>query len=208
MPATLYLGRTGSGKTFLMRGHVADLIAANPDMPVFIVDHGEVVGKASWRDLPEHTIYRTTAEWWHTPSRLALFQGVPGREVAQLAIDCGWSLYVDDECDDVVSDGWVDSPLREIVKRGRHLANRAGEVTHVQALLATHRPANLPTDCVGVFDRVYIGRLDSWNDCERIRREAWLPSARRAEDVQAALRPLAPDDPNAPGPRSFEWYPR
>lgn len=207
MPATIYLSRTGGGKTFLMRGHVAALIEAHPDSVVLICDHGERPGYASWRDMPNARIFRSVEEWWYSPARVAIFQGVPGRDVAQLAIDVGWSIYVDDECDDVVSDGWKDSPLREIVKRGRHLANRAGEVTHVQALLATHRPANLPTDCVGMFDRVYIGRLESWNDCDRIHREAWIPSARNPADVQAALRPLAPDDPNAPGERSFLWYP-
>jgi hypothetical protein len=190
-----------------MRGHVADLVTANPDLVCLICDHGEVAGKPSWRDLHGARIYSYINEWWHVPARVAVFQGVPGRQVADLAVKVGWSLYVDDECDDVVRDSWLDSSLREIVKRGRHLTNAAGEVTHVQALLATHRPANLPTDCVGVFDRAYLGRLDSANDCERIRREAWIPSARTLMDVQAALRPLAPDDPNAPGPRHFLTYP-
>lgn len=207
MPASLYLGRTGSGKTSLMRSHVADLIAANPETVILIVDHGEVPGKPSWRDLAGVRIYRSPGEWWHDPARVAMFQGVPGRDVADLAVRVGWSIYVDDECDDVVRDGWVDSPLREIVKRGRHLTNAAGEVTHVQALLATHRPANLPTDCIGVFDRVYLGRLDSFNDCDRIRLEAWIPECRNALAVQERLRPLAPDDPNAPGERQFLTYP-
>lgn len=190
-----------------MRSHVADLLVADPDLVCLGVDHGEIAGKPSWRDLQGVRFYRSVADWWHEPSRIAFFQGCPGRDVAGLAVRIGWSLYVDDECDDVVRDGWLDSPLREIVKRGRHLENVAGDVTHVQALLATHRPANLPTDCIGVFDRVYIGRLDAANDCERIYREAWIQTARSAFDVQAHLRPLAPDDPNAPGPRHFLTYP-
>lgn len=193
-----------------MRSHVADITAANPDLVCLIVDHGEIAGKPTWRDLRGARVYHSIREWWTDPSRLALFQGVRGRDVADLAVKVGWSLYVDDECDDAVSDGWKDSPLREIVKRGRHLTNLTGDTTnatHVQAFLATHRPANLPTDCVGVFDRVYIGRLDSYNDCERIRLEAWIPECRNAIDVQARLRPLAPDDPNAPGPRYFLTYP-
>lgn len=207
MPSTLYLGRTGSGKTTLMREHITGLIASAPDLVLCVVNHGERPGHPSWRDLPGARIYHTPEEFWREPSRVALFEGVPGREVAQLAIDVGWSAYVDDECDDVVADGWKDSPLREIVKRGRHLPNRAGEITNVECFLATHRPANLPTDVVGMFSRVYIGRLDSFNDCERVRLEAWIAEARNAADVQARLRPLAPDDPNAPGPRSFLWYP-
>lgn len=208
MPASLYLGKTGSGKTWLLRSHVADLCAANPDLVVLICDHGEIPGKPAWRDLQGARVYRSITEWWYEPSRIAIFQGVPGRAVADLSVKVGWSLYVDDECDDVVRDGWLsDSPLREIVKRGRHLTNVAGEVTHVQALIATHRPANLPTDCVGTFDRVYVGRLDSFNDCERVYKEAWIPGCRSAADVQDTLRPLAPDDPNAPGPREFLTYP-
>jgi hypothetical protein len=207
MPASLYLGRTGSGKTYLLRSHVADLAAENPDSVILVCDHGEVAGKPSWRDLQGARVYHSIRDWWHEPCRLALFQGVPGRDVADLAVKVGWTIYVDDECDDVVSDGWKDSPLREIVKRGRHLTNVAGEVTHVQALLATHRPANLPTDCTGIFDRVYIGRLDAMNDCDRIAGEAWIPDCRNLAAVQTKLRPLAPDDVNAPGPRHFLTYP-
>lgn len=207
MPATLYLGRTGSGKTTLMRSHVAALIASSPETVFLIVNHGERPGHPTWRDLPGARIYRTAAEWWHDPARVAVFEGMPGRDVAELAVLVGWSAYVDDECDDAVRDGWMNSPLREIVKRGRHLANRAGEITNVECFLATHRPANLPTDVIGTFSRVYVGRLEAWNDCDRVLREAWLPECRTAQAVQDALRPLAPDDPNAPGPRNFRWYP-
>jgi hypothetical protein len=207
MPATIYIGKPGSGKSTLMRGHIASIAEAPGDSVILGVDHGEKPGAPTWRDLANVRIYRSIAEWYHEPSRVAFFQGVPGRDVAQLAIDVGWSFYVDDECDDVVADRWKDSPLREIIKRGRHLTNKAGEVTSVQCFLATHRPANLPTDIVGCFDRVYIGRLDSFNDCSRIYDETWIANATNPRDVQAALRPLAPDDPNAQGERGFLWYP-
>jgi hypothetical protein len=113
--------------------------------------------------------------------------------VARLAIAVGWSVYVDDEVDGALDD-WKESPLREIVKRGRHLRNRAGRVTPVSALIATHRPANLPTDVVGMFDRVYVGRLQGFNDAERVFREGWLPEAQSAAAARASLETRRPGE--------------
>lgn len=207
MPSTLYTGKPGSGKSTLLRTHVTELVQT-PNAPVvLIVNHGEKAGEPSWRDVPGARVYRSVQEWWHDPSHVAVFEGVPGVEVAALAIAVGWSIYVDDECDDIVRDGrWTDNPLREIIKRGRHLANRAGEVTEVHAWLATQRVAGLPGDLQGLFDRVYVGRLDGWNDADRVRAEGWV-TGRTVEDVLARLRVLAPDSPYEPGPRSFLWYP-
>ena len=195
MPATLYLSKTGGGKTTLMRSHVSDLVTSSPDLVFLIVDHGEVAGKPAWKDLPcGKRIFRSVGEWWHMPSRVALFQGVSGDEVAQLAIDCGWSVYVDDEADGVVGEGkWKENPLREIVKRGRHIANRAGEITEVHAMLATHRPANLPTDVGGTFDRVYVGPMVAYNEADRVRREGWV-NGRNVAETLATLQGLQPGE--------------
>lgn len=200
MPATIYLGAPGSGKTFLMRSHV-EAISMEEGAPVIVgVDHGEKPGHPSWKDLPGVKMYRSIPEWWYDPCRLAFFQGVPPLEVARLAIEIGWSIYVDDECDDIVRDGkWNENPLREIVKRGRHLANRAGVVTEVHAMLATHRPANLPTDVQGLFDRVYIGYLYAFNDADRLYREGWVgePSV---QEVQRRISSLTVGQ--------FLWWPQ
>lgn len=195
MPATLYLGATGSGKTTLMRSHVSDLAASSPDLVFLIVDHGEVAGKPAWVDMPtDKRVYHSVAEWWHEPSRVALFRGVSGDEVAALAVAVGWSVYVDDEADGIVGEGkWRENPLRGIVKRGRHIPNRAGEITEVHALLATHRPANLPTDVGGTFDRVYVGRMVSHNEADRVRREGWVNGANVAATL-ATLQALRPGE--------------
>lgn len=191
MPSTtIYLGAPGCGKSTLMRSHVEALTGVEGAPLFFIVDHGEVPGRPSWRDLPGARIYTTSADWWADPGPIAVFAGPSGQEVAALAIEVGWSVYVDDEVDGAVQDGWKDSPLREIVKRGRHLPNRAGRMTEISALIATHRPANLPTDIVGLFDRAYIGRLTSAGDAERIYREGWLPgNAREIQEYMTGREP-------------------
>lgn len=190
-----------------MRGMVVDMITA-PDAPiVLIVNHGEKPGQASWRDVPGARVYRSVGEFWYLPTHVAIFEGVPGVEVAQLAVDLGWTIYVDDECDDIVRDGsWTANPLREIIKRGRHLANRAGHVTEVHAWVATQRVAGLPTDLSGLYDRVYVGRLNAYNDAKRVRDEGWV-TGRNVEEVLATLRTLAPESPYAAGERRFIWYP-
>lgn len=183
MPSTiLYLGEPGTGKSYLMRDHV-ERMAEDPELVFLIVDHDD-----SWAEqFPETPIFDSPAAWWANPARVAIFRGVPGGQVAQLAIDIGWAVYVDDECDAAISESWKTNPIREIVKRGRHLRNRAGQVTGVTAMLATHRPANLPTDVIGLFERVYIGRLRSFNDAERVYREGWIREAKSAIDCRQRL---------------------
>lgn len=170
MPGTLYVAGPRAGKTFLMREHVR-VMRADPEAPFFfIVDHTDEWG-------PEHVqgagIFYATAEWWTNPLPCAIFRGVPGREVAQLAIDVGWAVYVDDECDDAL-EGWKDSPVKEIMKRGRHLRNRAGQITPVVAMLASHRPGNFNPDVFGCIDRVYLGRIQGLTNAERAYREGWI----------------------------------
>lgn len=187
MPATLYLGAPKSGKTTLMRAHV-DLLRTRPEAPLFfVVDHDD-----SWA-LPGVPIYYRVEDWWERPVPVAVFRGVPGPDVARLAIATGWSVYVDDECDAAL-DGWKESPIREIVKRGRHLRNKAGRIAPVSAMLATHRPSNLPADVVGMFDRVYIGRLQSYLDADRVYREGWLAGTRTVIETRTALESKAPGD--------------
>jgi hypothetical protein len=81
-----------------------------------------------------------------------------------------------------------------VVKEGRHLKNRAAEVTPVSAMLATHRPSNLPPDVLGTFTRVYLGRLQGFADAERVYREGWLPGARNVLAVRAELETRQPGE--------------
>lgn len=169
MPSTtLYLGMPACGKSTLMRAHVDHLRREENAPFFFIVDHDD-----SW-NLDGVAFYHSTAEWWRRPMPVAVFRGVNALDVAQLTIDVGWSVYVDDEVDGALSESWKENPIREIVKRGRHLRNRAGNVTAVAAMVATHRPSNLPTDMIGLFERAYIGKLMGGADAERVYREGWL----------------------------------
>jgi hypothetical protein len=195
----LYLGAPGSGKSYLMREHVRSL-AEEPGVVILVCDHGEKAGEPGWSSIPGARSYTTIAQFWREPSRVAVFQSVSAVDVAQCAIDVGWSVYVDDEVDGLVTEGnWKVNPLREIVKRGRHLPNKAGQITSVSAMVATHRPANLPTDLSGLFSRVYIGRLYAYNDADRVYREGWV-AERNVTDVQARLNSLELGE--------FEWWPK
>jgi hypothetical protein len=189
---TLYLGAPGAGKSYLMRRHV-EALAGLPDAPIFfVVDHGEKPGAESWADLRGADFYSSIPEWWTRPSALAVFRGVEPIDVARLTLDAGFAVYVDDEVDLLLGAcPWKASPLRDIVKRGRHARNKAGNVTEVGALIATHRPANLPTDLSGLFSRVYVGRLVSFNDADRVYREGWI-SAPSVADAKAQLEAFEP----------------
>lgn len=182
--ATLYLGAVKCGKTFLMRQHVEHIRRAEDPPLIFIFDH-----TGEW-DLEGAKVYTDAESWWREPSLVSVFRGGSGpRDVAQLAIDTGWSLYVDDECDVIVRDGkWGTNPLREIVRRGRHIPNRSGAMCEVGALLGTQRPAGIPGDLTGLFESVYVGRLFSAADVERVRREGWIKDAASFADVAEALR--------------------
>lgn len=177
-----YLGEPGSGKSYLMRSHVREMIK-NADHPAFLIcDHDN-----SW-DFGE--VYHSIAEYLDNPHPVAVFRGCPAEAIAMAAIKIGDSCYVDDEIDGAIDDGWKHNAIREITKRGRHLRNVAGRICAVDAMIATHRPVNLPTDVTGLFERVYFGRFKGLRDARRIFEESWLPEARSPEDAQRILMSL------------------
>jgi hypothetical protein len=198
---TIYLGAPGSGKSYLMRSHVRVLLAEldkrGSAVVFLIVDHDD-----SWRtgaqvdELPPDAVgYFTSADAYReleSLPRVAVFRGVPPLEVAALALAIGDAVYVDDEIDHALGDSpWLRSPLREIVKRGRHIRAEDGEVASVSALVATHRAANLPTDVSGLFSRVYVGRLTAWRDAQRVHQEGWIERETVAEvRAELAARPV------------------
>lgn len=187
---SLYLGTPGTGKSTLMRRHV-DALIRRPEAPIFfVVDHGSRPGAPPlWANIgPTFTDPRA---WWRAPVPIARFVGVPGPAVAQLAIDVGWSCYVDDEAEQSIED-WKANPLREIVKRGHHLKNRAGETTEVAAMLASQRPCDLPPDVRGCFARIYVGRLQSFTDARRVFEESWIPNVRSPAEALEVLSRRAP----------------
>lgn len=177
--AYLYLGDPGSGKSYLMRSHVRQMIGKRDSPAFLIVDHDD-----TW-DFGE--VYHSIEEYLDNPYPVAVFRGVVAESVAAAAIRIGDSVYVDDEIDGALDEGWKGGALREIVKRGRHLRNASGRITAVDAMIATHRPINLPTDIRGLFHRVYFGRFRSLNDAERIYKESWLPDAGSAQEAKSIL---------------------
>lgn len=178
---TLYLGAVGSGKTSLMKDHVRR--STSPDVvSFFIIDHA-----GEWRDSgAPFPSARALRDAERIP-RFCVFPATKQHEVAQLAIDVGSCVYVDDECDGAFDAKWKTNPIREILKRGRHLPNALGEIHEVGAMLATHRPANLPTDVTSLMRRVYIGRLQGFVDADRVWREGWIPEAQSVREVQRIL---------------------
>lgn len=186
--AVLYIGMPKSGKSTIMRAHVDALRRRDGESLFFICDHDD-----SW-NLQGAEVFESIEQWWSYPRPCSVFRGVDSKEVARLAIDVGWSVYVDDECDGALEDWRDDNPVREIVKRGRHLRNRAGRVTAVTAMLATHRPANLPSDVIGLFERIYVGKLQSYNDADRIYREGWLKDAANPIQAREILQAKEPGD--------------
>lgn len=185
---TLYLGGVGTGKTTLMKDHVRRSPA--PDVSFLIIDHA-----GEWRDSGRP--FASVAEFRDSPTvpRFSVFPSKLQLAVAQLCIDLGDAVYVDDECESAFDDTtWKENPLREILKRGRHLTNARGEVCEVGAMLASHRPANLPTDITALMRAVYIGRMTGYLDAERIYREGWVPEAESARDVARILRARGPGE--------------
>jgi hypothetical protein len=79
------------------------------------------------------------------------------------------------------------------------MPNVAGEVCTVSAMLATHRPSNLPGDVTSLMTRVYVGRLQSFADADRVYREGWLPEARSPREARELL--------NARRPGEFTMWP-
>jgi hypothetical protein len=184
----LYLGAPGSGKSTLMRKHVH--YNRVPGLHFLIVDHD-----GSWAGLNGKTFTSVDEFRAHpTLARFSYFQGVPGNAVAELAIEIGDTVYVDDECDAALLEKWRGSPLREILKRGRHLTNGRGEVCSVSALLATHRPANLPADIPALCTRIYLGRLQAHADADRVYREGWIPGVRGVMEAARILQSKKPGE--------------
>lgn len=195
---SIYLGSQGCGKSTLIRKHVAELARtferAGSAVVFLVVDHDD-----SWtaREFPGAMFFLHTDAYRALDElpRVAIFRGVDPLDVAQLALDVGDAVYVDDEIDVALGDGkWKDSPIREIVKRGRHIRAADGEIASVSALVATHRPANLPTDISGLFTRVYVGRLFAYVDAERVYREGWIRGQNSALGVQRELEARRPGE--------------
>jgi len=186
----MYLATPGAGKTTLMRAHVYRGRLA--PRAFLIVDR-----QNEW----EGQVFTSSAQFRASPTlpRYAVFRGVPGVEVCELAIAIGDVCFVDDECHTTVAErpwrpwdrGQLQPkrghPLHSVLHQGRHLEAEDGEIRAVHALLATHRPAGLPSDLCSMMTGVYVGRLQGYADAERVYREGWLPESTSPREARAIL---------------------
>lgn len=191
MAVHLYLGKPGSGKSTLLRRHVYE---PRHDVRAFLILDRD--GKGTWMG----PTFRNAAELRQRADlpRWCVFRGASGAEVAELAIAIGDCVYVDEEVHRTIAERpwrpWdparrTGHPLFAILHEGRHMENQRGEVGSVSAMIATHRPANLPADLPALCDSVYLGQLPGYADADRCYREGWVPAAdgpRRAREILSA----------------------
>jgi hypothetical protein len=191
---TLYLGAPRCGKSTLLRSHVYH--SRLPLLVFLIMDRD---GQGTWNG----PTFRSVRELRQRPTlpRFCIFRGPSSGEVARLAVELGDCVYVDEEAHRALAEGYGPArqereahPLYRIAHEGAHLENGRGETCQVAALLATHRPANLPADLVACADRVYLGRTVLWRDVERAYREGWVPEATSPSEAQRILARLGPGD--------------
>ena len=196
MSLHLYLGAPRCGKSTLLRRHVYS--SRQPVLAFLIMDRD---GKSSWDGPTFASVDELRRR--DTIPRFCLFRR-DARAVAQLAIELGHCVYVDEEAHKVALEGYGPArpprragelerpahPLYLIAHEGAHLENARGEPCEVAALLATHRPANLPADLVACADGVYLGRTLLYADVERCYREGWVRDATSPADARRILGTL------------------
>lgn len=172
MSIRLAYGMPGSGKSTLLH----DLVAAQCHTHRFLVcDHEAQWGPdgAHWRGKPPriHMFLKDTSFDLEAfpETGVFVFRNRDPREVAQLAVNLGWSTYVDDELDKSGrKQGFDGSPLRAIANEGRHLENAWGEYTEVHVLGACRRPQKLHNDLSELAEEVYIFRSQGTRTLNRL----------------------------------------
>jgi hypothetical protein len=162
----LLYGLPGYGKTTLLRSMVK--VYAQTHL-LMVKDHALEWGPQSpaWRGRPPENLWMADAETIRkTPveelpaTGVLVFQQATAAEVVALAVDKAPAVYVDDEIDVLARrKGWDDSPLKEIVHRGRHAMNENESPCEVHLLGACRRPQSLHTDLTDMVNEVYIFRV-------------------------------------------------
>lgn len=175
---TLAYGLPGTGKTTLLH----DLIRKQTKTQrFFIVDHANEWADGSaphWRGAaPELTVYDDVRlipdEFPETG--VFVFQNMESLTVAQLVTQHGNAVFVDDEIDFIArKKGWDESPLRQIVHKGRHLKNELGEVTEAHIYGACRRPQSLHNDLSEMADQVFIFQVQGTRTLQRLESDSMI----------------------------------
>lgn len=190
MAFKFWLGVEGSGKTQGMM----DYVAADAENCFFVCD-----GRGEWG--PHDRYGNPNPRWrgavprmWCAPPppltdelrrglEAARHQGGivrfpwpwTGREVAQLAIDVGDVVLVDDEIDETATYvDWEENPIRDIIHRGRHVADDAGAIREVHLLGAARRAQNIHIDLTQLASAVCMFHLQGKRTLSRCLEEEWL----------------------------------
>jgi hypothetical protein len=172
----LIYGLPGMGKTTLMH----DMVRASPEHRIFVVDRADewLPDAFHWRgDPPKNLVVvkKDKPPRQFDESGVYVFEEWEGLDVARLACEVGNVVFVDDEIDLIANyKNWDESPIREMVHRGRHLRNRDGEVSEVHLVGAARRPQSLHTDLSEQADAVYIFRVQGSRTLDRLRRDSHI----------------------------------
>lgn len=170
---TLFYGIMGSGKTTALH----DFIRMHPHHRFFVKDHADEWGvdHPMWRGKPPRVVevpsgLRDMDKFEEMAAEPGVYLFGPGwwpAQVAQLCLDVGNVVYVDDELD-FACDRWKRNPLRVAVHQGRHVANRHGEICEVSIAGACRKVQSLPSD-FGMANQIFTFRMQGDLALQRLR---------------------------------------
>ena len=184
MAVVLFYGVPGAGKTLALH----DYLRTHPDHRFFVVDRAGEFDRGAWhwRGQPPAQLYvigrRPAAELADAlpSSGVFVFRGWEAWAVAQLVIDLGDAVFVDDELDFAAQQvDWLRNPLRAICHQGRHQKNARGEVCANHILGACRRPQNLAADLTQVAEQVFIFRMQGDLTLNRLERDSMIEPSER-----------------------------
>lgn len=189
---SLWIGWPGTGKTTNMM----DFVRQQAHVQRFMVvdrafEWGAELEDGSpnprWRGAPPKTLVEVppnlrdsgeAPEWFEEQPETGVYlfrDPWNGHDVGGLCVQLGEAVYVDDEIDLAgTRSGWDHNPLRDIVHRGRHLINYAGERTQCHILGAARRPQSLHTDLSAIADQAFIFRVQGKLTLDRLRADSWI----------------------------------
>ncbi len=218
MSFRLWIGVEGSGKSQAMQ----DYVAADTSNCFFVRDFRNDWAALDRYGQPNPRWRGAVPRMWSAPYPLTeeLRKGLEvarheggivrfpypwkPREVAQLALDVGDVVLVDDEIDELATyTEWEDNPVREIVHRGRGTPDSGGVIREVHLLGAARRAQNIHIDLCSLATSVCMFHLQGKRTMARCLEEEWLV-AEQVPEVQT-FAVTRPGGPHVPAFEFFLW---